>query len=228
MFHQVILAGGTSHTPKLAQRIASIFPETTAVHSPATSTTALNPSELAARGAAIQASLIAEFEKEDVEQSTHPAVTVTPHLSKSIGVVISGADGNEDFHTILEAETAVPARRTAIFAGPKDGGDVLVRICEASREIVVTKPEPKQKPTTNGPADSDDEEDSDEDEEEEEVRSRKFSIETVIAEAALKDVKKGAKIEVMLNIGADLGLAVTARVVGAQGGVRGSIEAPSS
>jgi len=221
------LAGGTSHTPKLAQRIASIFPETTDVHSPATSTTALNPSELAARGAAIQASLIAEFEKEDVEQSTHPAVTVTPHLSKSIGVVISGADGKEDFHTILEAETAVPARRTAIFAGPADGGDVLVRICEASRQIVVTKPEPKQKPATNGTADSDDEEDSEE-EEEEEVRSRNFSIETIIAETALKEVKKGAKIEVMLNIGADLALAVTARVVGAQGGVRGSIEAPSS
>ena len=41
-------------------------------------------------------------------------------------------------------------------------------------------------------------------------------------------VKKGSKIEVMLNVAGDLGLAVAARVVGGLGGVRGSVKPPSS
>lgn len=102
-----------------------------------------------------------------------------------------------------------------------------MRICEATTEIVVTKPEAATKATTNGTVESDDDSDE-EDEEEEEVRSRKFNVSNILAEAALKDVKKGSTIEVMLNVGGDLGLAVTARVIGGQGGVRGSIDAPSS
>ncbi|RPB01430.1 actin-like ATPase domain-containing protein [Choiromyces venosus 120613-1] len=134
---EVILSGGTSHTPKIASRIAALFPESVPVNAPATLATALNPSELSARGAAIQASLIAEFDKEDIEQSTHPAVTVAPHLSYPIGVVI-GEDNS--FQTILEAQTAVPARRIAQFDVKADG-DVIVRICEGIREIVVEKVE---------------------------------------------------------------------------------------
>lgn len=178
---------------------------------------ALNPSELSARGAAIQASLIAEFDQEDIEQSTHPAVTVAPHLVKSVGVVIDGAE--DGFQTLLEAQTAVPARRTAQFIVP-NGGDVIVKICEGVREIVVSKPAAKP----NGVKDTGDDDDSEEEEEEEDIRNRVFKVERVVAEAAVKGVAKGSKIEVTLNVGSDLGLSVAARVVGGQQGARGTVE----
>ncbi|KAH0607399.1 uncharacterized protein H6S33_002433 [Morchella sextelata] len=219
---EVILSGGTSHTPKIASRLAQIFPESTPINAPATSATALNPSELSARGAAIQASLVAEFDHEDIEQSTHPAVTVAPHLAKSIGVCIDGAE--EAFQTLLEAQTAVPARRTAQFIAP-NGGDVVVRVCEGVREIVVIKPEKKP---SNGVKDEDEEDDSEEEEEEEEdIKNRVFKVDRVIAEAGIKDVKKGAKIEVTVNVADDLSLNLAARVVGGQQTVRGSVEGPA-
>ncbi|KAG4216946.1 hypothetical protein PC116_g34573, partial [Phytophthora cactorum] len=84
---EVILSGGTSHTPRIANNFRAIFPETTSIQAPATSATAINPSELQARGAALQASLIQEYESDDIEQSTHPAVTTVKHITNAIGVI---------------------------------------------------------------------------------------------------------------------------------------------
>lgn len=228
---EIILAGGTSHTPKIARSVQLAFPESAAVLAPSTSPTAINPSELAARGAAIQASLIQEFDAEDVEQSTHPMVTVTPHLRRALGVVCAAAGEGADagvFRPLVEAETAAPVRRSAVFAAPKEGGDVLVRLCEGEREIKVSKPEPKSK--TNGVAEADgegSEEESDEDDEEEEVREKGWKVGTALAEVAVRGVKKGGKVEVQVSVGADLEVQVTAREVGGKGGVRGSVEKPA-
>ncbi|KAL7272940.1 Hsp70 protein that interacts with Zuo1p [Rhizina undulata] len=226
--NQVILGGGSSHTPKIASRIAALFPEDVPVLAPSTSATAINPSELAARGAAIQASLIAEYEKEDIEQSTHAAVTVAPHLSKPIGVIVI-KDGEEHFQTLLEAQTALPARRTAEFPiSHADGGDVLVKITEGLREIIVTKPEKKQPNGDEKAEDEDEDEDADlddEEEEEEDIKNKVLNIDTVLAEAAIKGVAKGGKIEVTINVAADLSIAVAARAVGTQQGVRGTVTA---
>lgn len=224
---EVILSGGTSHTPVIARRLTSLFPPTTKILSPSTSATAINPSELPSRGAAIQASLISSFDPSDIAQSTHPALTVTPHLSRAIGVLVVSEDERRGiFKSLLEAETAVPARRAGIFAVPGGGGDVLIKVCEGARDIKVTKPE--SKPKTNGkPAseDSDAEsEDDGEDAEEEEVREKVWKVGTVLAEAAIRGTKKGAKVEVTVNVGADLGVTVTAREVGGKGGVRGQLE----
>ncbi|EPS42596.1 hypothetical protein H072_3364 [Dactylellina haptotyla CBS 200.50] len=224
--NEVILAGGSSHTPKIASRINQIFPASTVVQAPSTMPTALNPAELCARGAAIQASLIAEFEAEDIEQSTHPAVTVTPHLAKSLGVVIAAPEGDagkaeDKVYVFLESETAVPARRTATFVGSKTGGDILIKIVEAKRESVDVTPPKEEK--VNGVDDEDEDDDDDDDEEDIKIFKRVTEVERVLAEALLKDVKKGAKIEVMLNVAGDLTLTLTARVVGSQGGVRGTI-----
>ncbi|KAL9068186.1 MAG: hypothetical protein Q9157_006576 [Trypethelium eluteriae] len=231
---EIILTGGTSHTPKIASNLQTHFPQSTAILAPATSVTAINPSELSARGAAIQASLIAEYDTEDIEQSTHPMVTVTPHISKAIGVLcISDDEQKGIFKKLVEAETAVPARRTAHFAVPREGGDVIVKICEGVREIKVSKPEPK--PKTNGKPegeddvdDDEDDEDEDDEDEEDEIREKVWKAGKVLAETAVKGVKKGGKVEVQVNVGGDLAVQLIVREVGGKGGVRGNIGKPTT
>ncbi|KAL1959827.1 hypothetical protein VTO42DRAFT_972 [Malbranchea cinnamomea] len=237
---EVILCGGTSHTPKIAQLVRSIFPESTAILAPATSPTAINPSDLVVRGAAIQASLVEEFEKDDIEQSTHPMVTVTPHLRNAIGIqlVSAGADGNTIpiFKPLLHAETALPTRRFAQYTAPKEGGDVLIRVCEGTREIKVTKPEPKPKPKPaegeeGGEGDGEDEDsdfDLEEEEDEEEIREIVWNSGKTIAEFAVKDVKPEGKIEVMISVNENLAIQITAREIGGKSAVRGLVDGPQS
>ncbi|KAI1189238.1 Hsp70 protein-domain-containing protein [Nemania serpens] len=222
---ELILSGGTSHTPRIASNLRTIFPTTTAILAPSTTPSALNPSELQARGAALQASLIQEYEADDIEQSTHPAVTTVKHISNAIGVITLSDDG-ETFTPIIAPETAVPARRTVHVETPADGGDVLVKIVEGGTHIKVTKPEPKVK--ENGTKEDDEDEDSDFDseEEEEEQREKIWKIGSTLAEAAVKGVKKGAKVEVTITVANDLSITITAREVGGKGGVRGTLKAP--
>ncbi|KAK3114780.1 Hsp70 protein that interacts with Zuo1p [Teratosphaeriaceae sp. CCFEE 6253] len=214
--HEILLSGGTSHVPKIAANLSSHFPESATVIAPATSATAINPSELTARGAAIQASLVNGFEKVEVESSTEAVVTVTPHLQSAIGF----ATGNGGFAVVIAAETPVPVRRTAQIP-VKDGGDVLVRLAEGVREIKVRTAE---KGATNGTkGDSDDEDDSDD--EPEEVREVAWKVGKVVAEAGIRGVKKGGKVEVQVNVDAHLNVTVVCREVGGKGGVRGTVQA---
>ncbi|KAI1629470.1 heat shock 70kDa protein 5 [Exophiala viscosa] len=225
---EVILSGGSSHTPKIASNIEALFPETTKVLAPATTPSALNPSELSARGAALQASLIQEFDKEDIDQSTHEMVTVTPHLTAAIGYQYTG-QSSDAFTVIIPPATAVPARRTQVIEGLQ--GDVLIRITEGEREIKVTKEEPKAKPDTNGTKEDDDEDEDDEDDEDdepEEIREKIWKTTQPLAEFVLKDLKKGSKVEVMVNVDADMSLSITARPVKGQGGIRGEIKAKAT
>jgi molecular chaperone DnaK (HSP70) len=218
---EVILSGGTSHTPRIANNLRGIFPESTEILAPATSATAINPSELLARGAALQASLIQEYEAADIEQSTHPAVTTVKHISNAIGVITVGADGEDVFTPVVAPETAVPARRTVHIPAPKEGGDVLIKIVEGNTHIKVTKPEPKAKEEKD--AEDEDDSDFDDSDDEEETREKIWKIGNPLAEAAIKGVKAGGKVEVTINVLADLGVTVTTREVGGKGGVRGSI-----
>lgn len=228
---EVILSGGTSHTPRIAANLTGIFPESTAVLAPSTLASAINPSELAARGVALQASLVQEFDTEDIEQSIHPAVTTVKHITNAIGVVTLAEDGGSDevFTPIIAPETAVPARRTVHVEVPGDGGDVLIKIAEGNTHIKVTQPEPKEngdKPEKNDADDDDDDSDfDDDDEEEQEKREKVWKIGATLAEAAVRGAKKGAKVEVTINVLADLSVTVAVREVGAKGGVRGTIPA---
>lgn len=222
---EIILAGGNAHTPKVASTVRASFPETTTVLAPSTSPTAINPSELPVRGAAIQASLIQEFESEDIEQSLHPMVTVTPHLSNAIGVLcISGDESSGVFHAIVDAETSLPVRRTATISTPREGGDVLIKLVEGTRHIKVTKPEPKPKPEKSEDDEDDSDDDDSEEEEEEELREKTWKIGSTLSEAAIRGIKKGGKVEVQINIGADLSINAIYREVGGKGGVRGIIQ----
>ena len=160
-------------------------------------------------------------------------VIVTPHLLNAIGLMTVSEDPSRGVFTQLVAkDTPVPFRRAAIINAPKGGGNVMVKICEGVKEIKVTKPEAK--PKTNGSAhkkdDDDDDDDSDiddsDDDEPEEIREKVWKAGKVLAEAAVKDVKKGGKIEVTINVAKDLGVQVTAREVAGKGGVRGALEKP--
>lgn len=222
---EVIMTGGTSHTPRVAANFRYIFPESTVIQAPSTSPAAINPSELLARGAALQASLIQEYESDDIEQSTHPAVSTVPHVANAIGVITVGSDGEETFAPIIAPETAVPARRTVHVATPKEGGDVLIKVVEGNTHIKVTKPEPKAK-EDKAEDDEDDSDDDSEEEEEEEHREKIWKIGTTLAEAAVKGTKKGSKVEVTVQVNADLAVIVTTREVGGKGGVRGTVKAP--
>jgi molecular chaperone DnaK (HSP70) len=227
---EVILSGGTSHTPRIASNFRSIFSPNTTILAPSTTATAINPSELQARGAALQASLIQEYESEDIEQSTHPAVTTVKHLTNAIGILTISDDEKKGLFTpIIAAETAVPARRTIHITTPKEGGDVLVKVVEGGSHIKVTMPEPK--PKSNGAKVADTNSDDSEDEsseEEEEKREKVWKVGNILAEAAVKGVKKGGKVEIMINVAADLSMTVTAREVGGKGGVRGNLSVPTS
>ncbi|KAH7079274.1 Hsp70 protein-domain-containing protein [Paraphoma chrysanthemicola] len=220
---EVILAGGNSHTPKVASALRAGFPDTTTILAPSTSPTAINPSELAVRGAAIQASLIQEFDLEDIEQSTHPMVTVTPHLANAVGVLcISGDESSGVFHAIVDAETPLPVRRTATIATPREGGDVLIKLAEGLRHIKVTKSEPKAKKEDDST--EEDDSDDDESEEEEELREKTWKVGKPLSEAAIRGIKKGGKVEIQINIGADLSVNAIYRELGGKGGIRGIVQ----
>lgn len=153
-------------------------------------------------------------------------VTATAHLKNAIGVELT-SNGTTEFKALLQAETALPARRIAQYPAPKEGGDVLIRVVEGVRDIKVTKPEPKPKEEKPAKTEEDDSDfDSDEDDEEEETREIVWKSEKPVAELGVKGVKAGSKVELMVHVNADLGMQITAREVGGQSAVRGAVQAP--
>jgi len=128
---------------------------------------ALNLSEFASRCSG-PASLIAEFDNEDIKQSTHLSITIAPHLSPPISVVI-GEDNS--FQEILEGLTTAPARKITQF-NLQSGGDVIFRICEDIRQIVVELVERQ----VNSRKGEDNSEEGEDDEEEEEERNRVLKV----------------------------------------------------
>ena len=84
---------------------------------------------------------------------------------------------------------------------------------------------------TNGGVDGDDSsedtssDDDDEDDEPQEIRTKAWTVNPQpLAEMALRGIKKGGKVEVTVNITGEMWVSMTAREVGAQGGVRGTLE----
>lgn len=219
----MILSGGTSHTPKIAHNVKSLFPEAIKVLAPATYQAAINPAYLSAIGAAVQASLVQEFEKEDIDQSSHPMVTVTPHVQNPIGIQIEAEGEASSFEVVIPKDSAVPIRKTKVVQSLSDG-EMMLRICEGERNIKVITPEPKTKAETNDDKDSDEGSNFD-DEGDEDVRERIWTATKPLGEVTAK-VKKGLKVEIAINVGADLSISVTARELGAKTGVRGNIGKP--
>lgn len=221
----VLLSGGTAHTPRIADNMAALFGSTASVVAPSTVPSATNPSELQARGAALQANLVRDFDAEEIEQSAHPVVSTVQHTSLAVGVIVKplGGEATEVFTPIIAAESAVPVRRAILLAAPKEGGDILLQFAEGSTHVHTVTPAKKDEKTKADADDSDeDDSDFDSDDEEEEQRSKGWKVQGLLAEAALRGVKGGAKIEVAISIRADFAVSFTAREVGGKAAIRGS------
>lgn len=182
----------------------------------------MNPAFLSATGAAIQASLIQEFEKEDIDQSTHPMVTVTPHIPYAIGVAVAVEHEASSFEVVIPQDSAVPVRKTKVLQSISDG-EMVLRVCEGERQIKITSTDKKSKKDTNG--DEDEDEDEEMEDEEDDLRERIWKATKPLGEITAK-VKKGLKVEVTVNVGVDLSVSISAREVGAKTGVRGNIAKP--
>ncbi|ANB13842.1 Ssz1p [Sugiyamaella lignohabitans] len=201
---EVLLVGGTSAVPKVATSIASLFDESvTKISAPAFDTKAIQPDELISRGAAIQASLVAGYDDEEINESLQAVVTVAPHTTKSIGVKV----GDNEYVEVIASETALPIRKTVTLSTPADATAVLVGVYEGASEIVVTKVEKEEKKDDA----EDDESDWSEDEEDEEIRTKVLKPAAKIAELGLQNIPAGSKVEVVLNITRELKLQIAAR-----------------
>lgn len=214
---EVLLAGGSAFVPKVASTVASVFDEKTRVVAPSTDVKAVNPNELTARGAALQASLISIYEQAEIEESQQAVATVAPHLAKPIGVKV---EGGSEFVTVIEANTPLPFRTTVTLPTALDADAVLIGVYEGESEIVVEKLEKAK-------VEADEEDSWSEDEEDEEVRTLVVKPGKKLAEAGLSGITKGSKVEVQFNITRELKLQVAAREV-KQGGVAVRGELPAA
>lgn len=194
---EVLLAGGISNTPKLASNIESLFPESTTVVAPSIDSKVSYPEELVARGAALQASLLENFDEDEIKESLSPVIINTQHLAKAIGVV----NGAGEFVPILKSEATYPIRRSVQLDAPK--GDVLITIVEGEHHVKETVLDP--------PAKDEDDEDDYSDEEPEVVREKHYLPGTKLAELAVRDVHDGSKVEVTININKEGALQISAR-----------------
>ncbi len=152
---------------------------------------------------------------------------VTPHITKALGVLVVSDDIERGIFTpLIEREMAIPCRRTGLFTAPKAGGDVLIKVCEGARDIkTITQETAKTngKKSDDNDDDDDDDDDDDEDEEPEVVREKIWKVGSVLAEAVVRGVQKGGKVEVTLDVSADMTMSIATREVGSKSGVRGKI-----
>ncbi|KAH3662120.1 hypothetical protein OGAPHI_006301 [Ogataea philodendri] len=192
---EVLLVGGTSNIPKVAANIAAVFPETTVVNAPSVDSKLTNPNELICRGAALQASIDAGFDAEEIEESTQPVVTNTQHIAKPIGI----KTGDGEFLTLISRETAYPIRKSVTLEAGAD--DVFIEFYEGERKVKETVIEAEK---------FSDDEDSEE-EEPEIVKTVHYVPGQLLAEMALRGVGKGSSVEVIANITKDGKLQFIAR-----------------
>ncbi|KAF9179873.1 Hsp70 protein that interacts with Zuo1p [Haplosporangium sp. Z 767] len=173
---EILLVGGATRMPKFQSKLRDIFPETTM-------NLDQESDEAITVGCAAQASLIAGFEKEDIEASTKENITVTPHTVKPIGVVGS----KDEFVTIIPNHTPLPTKRVFEFGVAEAGQQaVYFALYEGEQDPLPAKKEKVEKVDVG----SDDEE---EEEEEELPVKPTYHKTTLLAEVVLKDLPADAK-----------------------------------
>lgn len=148
-------------------------------------------------------------------------VTVTAHTTAPIGIEVVG-EGTTTFEVVIPQDSAVPVRKTKVLQ-PGSQGELVLRVCEGERQIKVSKPEAK----TNGVEKSGSDDDSEDEDEEEETREKIWLPTKALGEVTAT-TKKGAKLEVTINVAADMSVSLTTREVGSSTGVRGHLAKPET
>lgn len=221
---EVLLTGSTSHIPRICEQLKATMPETVTVLDPAAPAGVVSPSEAAVRGAAIQASLIAEYDQQDIDESASVVVTAAPHTDAAIGIVFDNTendraanecDGITEFVPVILEHTPLPVRKTVVVDVPATtGGDVVIQLWEGKRFNRLRMVMPEQ---------SGDDDDDDEMGKPEPIFDSVWQGTKEIAEAAVRGVKPGNKVELQILVSADFSIQVQAREAGSQGGVRGTV-----
>ncbi|CAE6411832.1 unnamed protein product [Rhizoctonia solani] len=178
---EVILVGGSAALPGLADRLAGLFGDNTAIRSE------LDPSQVLARGCALQAKLILAAQNDAFTQGVSAPVT-----SKVLGLVFAGDDSDENWIPLVAAGTPLPARRVVRLSVP--AGQIGFEIWEGVDAVDVKKVPVEQ------------DEDDEEEPEEEEIRTRIVKKENAIG-GGVVDIKgkgkKGAKLLVQAIVSAE-------------------------
>jgi heat shock protein 1/8 len=176
---EVILVGGSAALPGLADRLAGLFGDNTAIRSE------LDPSQVLARGCALQAKLALASQQDIFAQSVSAPVT-----SKVLGLVFAGDDSEENWIPIVAAETPLPCRRVVRLAVP--AGQIGFELWDAVDAVDVKKVKAEQ------------DEDDEEEPEEEEIRTRIVNKESALG-GCVVDIKgkKGATLIVQVIVNAE-------------------------
>lgn len=194
---ELILAGGSSHIPKISNMFSTIFPEKTLIRSQSLHTSRLNPSDIECYGAAIQASLISSFTKLEIDDMIDRGITRVPHLLNPIGVVIKSED-EAKFISVIESHTPVPIKKTIILDKPSDQDGFYITIYEGVGHV-----DSKGTEITETPA-------SDCDESGIQESSRIILPKQKIAECIFENLGSKAKVELTIEVDSDLKVTVTA------------------
>ncbi|TFY70437.1 hypothetical protein EVG20_g2562 [Dentipellis fragilis] len=232
---EVVYVGGSASLPGLDETLAQGYPEST-VTAFATGTIVGggmgDPTTLLARGAALQAKLLASIGHSDEDEEVRKAfehdskwVNVKA-VSRTVGILFpeEGAEGlGGQWVGVVQRETVVPARRTISLdvdlgegEGEKKVGFEVWEVKEGIKVEKVKPPKEEEEEPLEG----------EEEEEEEEIEVKEKTIEkdaylAAIAFAAKHATKTGGrwktKVEVQFLVASDGGIEVSAWEVGKDG-----------
>jgi hypothetical protein len=169
-----------------------------------------NASELIARGAASQASLISSYDPQTIAEAIHPVVTVVGHLLHPVGVKTH--DGKLD--VVLEGDSAVPCRGKRVYLS-SDGGDVVLEVYEGKRETEIISTPLTPPPEEDGEL-----------EEEDPIRRRVVLPERKIAILKVRGVKKGGHVEMQIQVDSEGRVIIVGREIDRRDGrvMKGVVE----
>lgn len=224
---EVVLVGGTTKLPTLANKLLDVFRNEQTVIS-----SQIEPDEVLSKGSALQAqSLRATFPADEpnsaelVRESTTSAAVVAPSaLSQPLGFVLepelSSTPADLAFVTLLDSHTPLPARRIVDVPLESDTvKEVVVALWEGEHYVKVTPAQTKveaakgavagavgslvdaaKKAVGAGPADDD--EYSDDDDEEEDIRTPEVRATKAITDLVVPvdASKKGSHVRLTIVV----------------------------
>jgi len=196
---EVLLAGASSLFPGLQSHLSLLVPPTTPV------TAAIDPSQVIAIGCALTALHLSTLEDglklEDVlAYGKESAGTV----SKPIGLVLPGQDGNE-MVTVISAGAPLPVRRRVALPVESGASKVAVEFWEGKEEVKVEKVERAPVEKTD-----DDEDDEDDEEDEDEETKTPITVREKAVGGVTVEVKNGKNVLLEMIVQRGGGLEVRA------------------